>query len=306
MKNHILFLLLLIWNVSSPSPSFCKPYCGTGSTCITGVAFCDSGCASPYTTPIPCSYNTSFQVLFDSELPSESMFVPTGFVSTSPIIPTSCVGSDSFTYYFLGPFVANNYVYKAFAGLGTNHYQVDVLWSFGIFGGWTGEQLSAIFTDGNGIVTQMPNQGQDCTGVPVINCNALSTSSCFVNKKLPIIHSTDFLSVNFSSMGSAISTSSPLKSWGVKDLLIVVSKCDPSCLTCFGSLATNCMSCQSGLYLQGSICILNCPFYTMPATGTCITSCPAYYYINKYNNFCEPCPINCPTCLNSTTCINWS
>jgi len=137
-------------------------------------------------------------------------------------------------------------------------------------------------------------------------CSAPSTSSCFRNKNINIVHNTDFLSVNFSSMGSAISTSTTLKSWGIKDLLIVVSKCDASCLTCFGSLATNCMSCQSGLYLQGSICILNCPFYTMPATGTCITSCPAYYYINTYNNFCEPCPINCPTCLNSTTCVDWS
>jgi hypothetical protein len=209
--------------------------------------------------------------VFVSELPSDAIFVPTGFISTSPLVQTSCVGTDSFNYNFLGPFVANNYVYKAFAGLGTNHYQVDILWSFGIFGGWAGEQLSAIFTDGNGVVTQMANQGQICPVSGGINCTGQSNSSCFLNKQKTIIHNTDFLSVNFSSMGSAISTSTTLKSWGIKDLIIVVSKCDPTCLTCFGSLATNCMSCQSGLYLQGSICILNCPFYTMPATGTCIT-----------------------------------
>lgn len=197
----------------------------------------------------------------------------------------SCIGT--LTYFFLGPFVANNYIYKSFSGMGTSHFKVDVFWSFGIFGTWTGQQLSAIFIDGNGTVTQLPNQGQSC-GASQITLTGCTTSNtgCFVNKNIVIVHNTDFLSVNFSSMGSAISTSSAVQSWGVKDLLIVVSKCDSSCLTCFGSLATNCASCPSGLYLQGSICILSCPFYAMPATGSCLTSCPAYYYTNTYNSFC--------------------
>jgi hypothetical protein len=103
--------------------------------------------------------------------------------------------------------------------------------------------LSAIFTDGNGVITQLANQGQQCTaaGTPAVftGCN----SGCFLNKNLAITHNSDFLSVNFSSMGSAISTSSSIQSWGIKDLLIIVSKCDATCLTCFGSLPTNCMSC---------------------------------------------------------------
>lgn len=43
----------------------------------------------------------------------------------------------------------------------------------------------------------------------------------------------------------------------------------------------------------------------MPITRTCVTACPSYFYSNSYNGFCEPCPSGCPSCSNSTNCMDW-
>ena len=102
-----------------------------------------------------------------------------------------------------------------------------------------------------------------------------------------------------------MSTSSSIQAWGVKDLYVVVSLCNITCLTCSGPTSTNCLTCPLGTYLQGSVCILLCPFYTMPSSRLCVTSCPAYYYVNTLNNYCEICPNNCQTCINSTDCVTW-
>jgi hypothetical protein len=199
---------------------------------------------------------------------------------------SSCTDtSNGQIYYYLGPFVANNYAYKAFTGMGTAHFQVDVYWSYGILGTWTGQQLSAIFTDGNGAVTQLPNQGQTCAA-PAAFTGCIIATGCFLNNHLTISHYTDFLSANFSSMGSAISSSSSVQSWGVKDFLIVVSNCFSTCLTCYGPNATNCLTCPTGLYLSGSVCILSCPYYTVPGSNLCVTACPQNYYVNTLNAFC--------------------
>jgi hypothetical protein len=78
----------------------------------------------------------------------------------------------------MGPFGVNEYVYKEFTGLGTNHFQVDIFWSYGLFGGWGGEALSAIFIDGSGGVTMQANQGQTCaTSTALAGCTG--STGCF-------------------------------------------------------------------------------------------------------------------------------
>ncbi len=236
---------------------------------------------------------------------SSATFGVSGYSTNTALATSSCIDPTPQTYYYLGPFVANNYVFKTISGIGTNHYQIDVFWSYGIFGTWAGQQLSAIFIDSNGGITQLLNQGQTCApSVAFTSC--IISSGCFKNYNLQITHSTDTLSFNFSSMGSAISTTSTIQSWGVKDLYVVVSLCNVTCLTCSGPASTNCLSCPIGTNLQGTVCILNCPFYTMPATRTCVTSCPTNYYINTYNNYCEICALECQTCINSTDCVTWN
>lgn len=181
----------------------------------------------------------------------------------------------------LGPFGNNKYVYKAFSGLGTNHYQVDVFWSFGIFGGWVNEPLDTIFVNGNGAI-QIFSQGQLC-GVSTAFTGCSTTPGCFLSYTQSFSHNTDFLSINFSSVGSGLSVA---KSWSVNNLIVVLSVCTSPCLTCTGSAVTNCLTCISGLYLQGSSCITVCPILAIPSLGTCVTACPKYYYTNTLNKYC--------------------
>jgi proprotein convertase subtilisin/kexin type 5 len=77
--------------------------------------------------------------------------------------------------------------------------------------------------------------------------------------------------------------------------------CDDSCLSCSGSLSTNCLTCVSGSYLTSTntcaTCSTNCLTCTStstqciscPATlpylynNSCVFSCPSYYFnIIKY------------------------
>lgn len=133
----------------------------------------------------------------------------------------------------MGSFGTGQYVYKQFTGLGTNHYQVNVFWSYGIFGGWSGESLSATFIDGNGGTTMQANQGQTCASSTALT-GCTGNIGCFNNKIQTISHSTDSISVNFSSVGSAITAS---KTWAVNNLIVVISICHTTCLTCTGPTA---------------------------------------------------------------------
>lgn len=307
---HLLKVLLGVVLLSILAQAqFCKPYCS--ATCSPGYSDCVTACLSPYTlnatSSLGCTLDSSLQVQFAEELSSSSSFTLSGYTSNTALSSLSCT-SGLYTYHMMGLFVANNYLFKAFSGLGTNHFRVDIFWSYGIFGGWSGQQLSTIFTDGNGQVVMQANQGQNCalplpaiTPVTMTGCS-ITSSGCFRSYTQAITHSSDYLSVNFSSMGSA--TTSP-QVWTVKDLVIVLSICNTACLTCSGSAATNCLTCPSGFYLLGSTCILTCPYKTMPNNRTCVTACPAYFYSNSYNGFCEPCPSGCPSCSNSTSCLDW-
>lgn len=81
--------------------------------------------------------------------------------------------------------------------------------------------------------------------------------------------------------------------------------CNSTCLTCSGTLSTDCLSCNSGYFLSGSTCIDTCPYKTMPSTRTCLTACPQYYFENTLNGFCESCQEGCITCDESGYCYDW-
>jgi hypothetical protein len=44
----------------------------------------------------------------------------------------------------------------------------------------------------------------------------------------------------------------------------------------------------------------------MSTTRQCVGSCPATYYLNSLNNYCEPCMTGCSVCISGFSCINWS
>ena len=75
--------------------------------------------------------------MYISELPSDSSFTVSGFSSNTVLGTQSC--NDGNTYHMMGPFGVDIYLYKEYTGLGVGHYQVNVFWSYGVFGGtWAG------------------------------------------------------------------------------------------------------------------------------------------------------------------------
>lgn len=61
--------------------------------------------------------------------------------------------------------------------------------------------------------------------------------------------------------------------------------CDSTCGACEVN-ATNCVSCNSGLFL---------------ATSVCTANCPDGYYNNQNTHKCSECNVVCKTCTNSTS-----
>ena len=116
MRTFLLFTLLLILSTKA---QYCKPYC-TVSTCSTVSNDC-TGCILPLTGTAGCTM-TSTTYSSVEELPAESSFTISGYTSNVALATTQCTDSSGFTYNMMGPFTVDNYIYKEFSGLGTNHY----------------------------------------------------------------------------------------------------------------------------------------------------------------------------------------
>lgn len=91
-------------------------------------------------------------------------------------------------------------------------------------------------------------------------------------------------------------------------------KCDPSCQTCNGSLAANCITCVTGLQFSNGNCLgclsscLSCSAPTIcsacPAgkiliNGSCLDQCPERSFQNGTS--CSSCDITCKTCSNGSS-----
>lgn len=66
-----------------------------------------------------------------------------------------------------------------------------------------------------------------------------------------------------------------------------------SCETCNGGAESNCLSCATGTFLEGT---------------KCVKSCPAGKYANTKTNKCEKCDATCATCSgpSATQCDSCS
>ena len=61
--------------------------------------------------------------------------------------------------------------------------------------------------------------------------------------------------------------------------------CHPSCLSCTGSSASDCLHCEQPFYLHNSQCIQECPAGFFGSRGRCL-----------------PCPHGCQSCSSYTSC----
>ena len=109
------------------------------------------------------------------------------------------------------------------------------------------------------------------------------------HKKMPFI-------VKFTTNLDGTSSS---KSWGIRDLIIGLYKCDVSCATCSGSANTECLTCYPNAAKVNGLCECKSTFY-VEVTVSCITD---------ICTVCKSCYLGCDTCTSSvssacTKCIS--
>jgi len=186
------------------------------------------------------------------------------------------------SYHMLGPFANNQYVSKTWSGLNANHYQITVLYSYGLLGSgtWTSDNISLIATDSNGQSTISTNQLHSCTSGPFAVSGCAYTQGCFVNYQFNFPHSTDSLTLRVVAQDSTMSLSINVNAWSIKDLQILLHLCHHTCQTCTNSLFISCTSCIAGLYLQGGVCVSSCQGLASPVNGLCTASCSFNYFLN--------------------------
>lgn len=163
-RANVLFFVILLLPIVI-NALFCSPVCGADTlVCSNSSALaCNGACDPTYTynlTAAVCQLPSTVTI-FAQELSFDTNFAISGWVSNQPVANIHC-GAN----YMLGPYVRNDYVIKNYTGLGTNHYSVDILYSFGLMGNnWANNSLTTIIIDGNGNKTIGSLQGQTCGSI---------------------------------------------------------------------------------------------------------------------------------------------
>jgi hypothetical protein len=278
LKASLIVLLYLALELQAATVTYCSAIC-SGTVCTSPWPTDCSTCQLPLVLSSGSCAVSGQASIFTQELLMYSSFTPVGYQSNSTLSVVKCTGL--FDYYMLGTLGSSSYVQKTYTKLGVNHYQLTVLYGYALMGttAWS-QQLKLQLIDGGGTVT---NNLQTPTCTPDGLSGCLWSAGCYQNYAVSnLAHSWDTLSLNFSLSG----TLSAGQAWGIRDIIIILTTCDPSCGTCSGPAASNCLTCATGLYFSGTICIASCPYLTMPDSNICVISCPAYYFLNAVNSYC--------------------
>jgi proprotein convertase subtilisin/kexin type 5 len=101
-------------------------------------------------------------------------------------------------------------------------------------------------------------------------------------------------------------------------------KCPEECASCY--YPQLCLTCVANHYLYSGACVESCPtfpvityanpnricgaayqctqgYYALNSTKSCVTSCPAGFYVNIASQTCDSCMKGCSYCLNGAQCI---
>ena len=98
-----------------------------------------------------------------------------------------------------------------------------------------------------------------------------------------------------------------MQAWGIKELIVAEKLCNSRCLTCFGATDNDCLSCASGFYLQGNVCVDACgsSYYTINDQKRCSQTCPSGYFADTANKLCNNCANGCLVCSSYQLCQAW-
>lgn len=184
-----------------------------------------------------------------------------------------------------------------------------VRFSIGYVGAWdTTDYLRLALTDSQQSVNY--DYRYFCeTPENICGSTAPNSTDCIRIREYTLIHNTSYVHLKFSALTTE--TDPSVQFWGVKELIVAAKMCHAYCLTCYGASNSNCLSCASGYYLQGNVCLPECEnhLYTVVDARLCLSICPAKYYptvdsITRQKQ-CLACAEGCAMCSSASVCMAW-
>ena len=122
-------------------------------------------------------------------------------------------------------------------------------------------------------------------------------------------HNSSYLELNFTALTNESDPS--MMAWGIKELIVAAKLCHSYCQTCFDGTSSGCLSCASGYFLQGNVCVASCgaSMYEVTDIRTCSTVCPTSYhaFVDSGTGIksCQRCQSGCLICSGGSICQAW-
>lgn len=268
-----------------------------------------------WSSTAPCSLAPQ-RTIVANELPNVPMMSLAGFTSSS-LTPITCTN-----YTFSGQYANSDFLFKNYTGIALNHYAVVVRFNVGYVGAWTdADYLRLTLIDPYGSTdydyryycgnytkwNNATNSSYFTSDAENINGEVGNATDCVRIREYTLTHNTSYLALNFSALNSE--SNPAVAFWGIKELIVATKDCHAYCLTCFGGLNTQCLSCAVGFYLQGNVCLPVCDpnLYVVPDLRSCVSQCPSRYFgaMNNTIKTCLPCQSGCAMCSDSSICLAW-
>ncbi|EAS04209.2 zinc finger lsd1 subclass family protein, partial (macronuclear) [Tetrahymena thermophila SB210] len=158
------------------------------------------------------------------------------------------------------------------------HWSVVIGYTLYKIDSWSSESVQ-LFVDNKSRVSTVRSESDGDSNI----CGRLSKKDQIIKVSKNITHSSSTLQFNIKSY---LRGDSFTKSFGIRELYILVDYCSSNCKECN---ASGCVKCNSTYYLYNSQCILACP------DG----------YTSDSDNTCQACHSTCLTCSSpsSTSCL---
>ena len=157
-----------------------------------------------------------------------------GDLSTSATNTATC-GSGSWQYSYLGNITGSgNTTFFDSAGCSLPHYQLRIIVWIILIDEWQGSDTIKVTLEGNQTKTQTRNSRQSSEKV----CGNNGNSEDYVRFDQTYTHNT---SNNYTI---DIYSSNTNSKWGIREVMVLAKLCHPACLSCFGSLVSQCTSCD--------------------------------------------------------------
>lgn len=255
-SKRILIALLIIFifvEVVRSPPAFCSINCSPSSSCSSGSPSACTACAtnymlSPASSPNPCVFNTALTTLKESK------------ISANFVVSPAPLGNCS-TFNYWGEYANNTDISLTTTAIPEPHYQIQLIAGLILIDQWpTASNVTfRLISSGQSYVA-----GQSATQRNEDHCY-MGADDGYARWSGIYAHSDTTNPIVWSAKVVYGHSSSKL---GIRDLVVITYLCHSWCLTCTGSLSSQCSSCIGSHFLSGTTCDTVC----LPGYGTNLPS----------------------------------